>query len=654
MSYDFPASPSPGDEYTPPVGGQTYIWQPPRWLVKGIPPAGGGGGGGVPEAPTDGQQYGRTNAAWSVVTPNPTWSTLTGKPATFPPTLPILESDVTNLVTDLGNKEPKITVGTTSQYWRGDKSFQTLDKAAVGLNNVDNTSDVSKPVSTATQNALNLKLDSASYTAADVLTKIKTVDGSASGLDADVLDGQDGAYYLAWANFTGKPSTFPPTLPIPSSGVTGLDAAQTTQDNRLTAVETTNTSQDTAISNNTTAIAGKEPAIASGNPAYFWAGDKTWKPVAGGASLTISDTPPGSPSAGSLWWESDSGNLFLYYNDGDSSQFVQINVPNVSGLATSNAKNRIVNGGMQHSQELGSGPFSTAGYVLDQWSNVFSGITVSAGRGGIAPSPDNSQWAIQLSVGTAKPSLAAGDYWFISQPIEGIRVADFQFGTASAKRAILRFNFYAGVAGTYGMSLQNGGTTRSWCSNFTAPAGWSRQTFVIPGDTTGTWPKDNTKAMIVNVGLALGTTYLAPAVGWNAGNFFGVTGMSNGAASVTSHWLADVGLYLDDGSGIPPRWEMPDEAQELIACQRYWRTLYISVDGYETGGNPLIQNVQLAPVMRVAPTFSIGGALSTSNVGALSANSISSSALYLQASTVATGRGYYYSGTPLSVLNARM
>lgn len=37
--------------------------------------------------------------------------------------------------------------------------------------------------------ALSTKLDASAYTAADVLTKIKTVDGSASGLDADLLDG---------------------------------------------------------------------------------------------------------------------------------------------------------------------------------------------------------------------------------------------------------------------------------------------------------------------------------------------------------------------------------------------------------------------------------------------------------------------------------
>lgn len=60
-------------------------------------------------------------------------------------------------VPGLASKEPTISSGTTSQYWRGDKSFQTLDKIAVGLANVDNTSDANKPVSTATQTALNLK-----------------------------------------------------------------------------------------------------------------------------------------------------------------------------------------------------------------------------------------------------------------------------------------------------------------------------------------------------------------------------------------------------------------------------------------------------------------------------------------------------------------
>lgn len=55
--------------------------------------------------------------------------------------------------------EPAISSGTTSQYWRGDKTWQTLNSSSVNLGNVDNTSDVNKPISSATQTALDLKVD---------------------------------------------------------------------------------------------------------------------------------------------------------------------------------------------------------------------------------------------------------------------------------------------------------------------------------------------------------------------------------------------------------------------------------------------------------------------------------------------------------------
>ena len=61
------------------------------------------------------------------------------------------------------------------------------------------------------------------------------------------------------------------------------------------------------------------------------------------ANATISDTAPGSPTAGDLWWESDKGRLKIYYNDTDSSQWVdaspplaQPNVPVAAGYITLN------------------------------------------------------------------------------------------------------------------------------------------------------------------------------------------------------------------------------------------------------------------------------------------------------------------------------
>ena len=48
----------------------------------------------------------------------------------------------------------------------------------------------------------------------------------------------------------------------------------------------------------------------------------------GGANVTISDTiPAGTPAAGDLWWESDTGRLKVYYTDTDSSQWVDASPP---------------------------------------------------------------------------------------------------------------------------------------------------------------------------------------------------------------------------------------------------------------------------------------------------------------------------------------
>jgi len=67
---------------------------------------------------------------------------------------------------DASPREPVIAPGTTAQYWRGDKSWQPLDKAAVGLGNVNNSSDAAKPVSTAQAAAIALKADGAATTTA--------------------------------------------------------------------------------------------------------------------------------------------------------------------------------------------------------------------------------------------------------------------------------------------------------------------------------------------------------------------------------------------------------------------------------------------------------------------------------------------------------
>ena len=45
---------------------------------------------------------------------------------------------------------------------------------------------------------------------------------------------------------------------------------------------------------------------------------------AGVAGLDISTAAPSSPTVGDLWWDSDDGDLHVYYNDGNSSQWVTV------------------------------------------------------------------------------------------------------------------------------------------------------------------------------------------------------------------------------------------------------------------------------------------------------------------------------------------
>jgi hypothetical protein len=79
------------------------------------------------------------------------------------PTVPGLaaKADAGATATAINTREPIVAAGTASQYYRGDKSWQTLDKTTVGLGNIDNTSDVNKPVSTAQAAAINTKASDA-------------------------------------------------------------------------------------------------------------------------------------------------------------------------------------------------------------------------------------------------------------------------------------------------------------------------------------------------------------------------------------------------------------------------------------------------------------------------------------------------------------
>lgn len=74
---------------------------------------------------------------------------------------------------------------------------------------------------------------------------------------------------------------------------------------------------------------------ANANEVLSWTGsDYDWVAQAsgGGASVSVSDSAPSSPSSGDLWWDSSQAMMFIYYADGSSNQWVKAN-PSGSGGA---------------------------------------------------------------------------------------------------------------------------------------------------------------------------------------------------------------------------------------------------------------------------------------------------------------------------------
>lgn len=93
-----------------------------------------------------------------------------------------------------GTFEPAVSTGTTAQYWRGDKTWQALDKNTVGLSGVDNTADTDKPISTAAQSALDGKMAKNGGT----MTGDLLISGSGGGGGGKVKSPNSGAgLYLA-------------------------------------------------------------------------------------------------------------------------------------------------------------------------------------------------------------------------------------------------------------------------------------------------------------------------------------------------------------------------------------------------------------------------------------------------------------------------
>ena len=98
----------------------------------------------------------------------------------------------------------------------------------------------------------------ADQTASEILTAIKTVDGTNSGLDADLLDGQEGSHYLDFGNFTNLPD---PQIDVTLSGKVTGTGSTTLTDLGNGSISITAELANTAVTPGTYGSASATPSI---------------------------------------------------------------------------------------------------------------------------------------------------------------------------------------------------------------------------------------------------------------------------------------------------------------------------------------------------------------------------------------------------------
>ena len=76
--------------------------------------------------------------------------------------------------------------------------------------------------------------------------------------------------------------------------------------------------------NGTTQTVGGITYTYNSSKGYWTAAASSGGGGGGGASVTTDDSAPGSPSDGDLWYDTDDGGMFVYYQDTDSSQWVEV------------------------------------------------------------------------------------------------------------------------------------------------------------------------------------------------------------------------------------------------------------------------------------------------------------------------------------------
>ena len=238
-------------------------------------------------------------------------------------------------------------------------------------------------------------------------------------------------------------------------------------------------------------------------------------------------------------------------------------------------KNRIINGDMRIDQRnAGASVTPTTGqYLVDRFSALLTQASKYTAQQNAAAVTPPTGFINYLGITSSSAySVLAGDFFAIVHKIEGLNVADLDWGTASAKTVTLSFQVRSSLTGSFGGNLKNSAGNRSYPFTYSIPTAntWTTISVTVAGDTSGTWLTTNGIGIEVDFGLGVGSTYSGTAGSWSANNYVSATGaVSVVGTSGATFYIT--GVQLEVGTSATG-FEYVDYGTQLAMCQRYYQT----------------------------------------------------------------------------------
>lgn len=271
------------------------------------------------------------------------------------------------------------------------------------------------------------------------------------------------------------------------------------------------------------------------------------------------------------------------------------------------ARNLLINGAVTIDQR-NSGSSLTVNansefYAVDR----FMGIGVSSDGvytlQRVTDAPDDFTNSVKATVTTADSSIPSSGRYIIRHKLEGNTISQLNLGSSAAKTFTLSFYVKSSLTGTFGGSVLNGAQDRSYPFTYTISSAntWERKTVTIAGDTTGTWPTDNSKAMQIGWSLGVGSDYLNTAGAWVGSQEWGATGETAVIGTLNATWHM-TGVQLEVGDTASD-FEHRSFADELARCKRYFQDYNGAIFYSSYGATANYVTVQLQPEMRATPAI---------------------------------------------------